>query len=144
MVKVLRKRFFSVCAVVGATIATIVLSTSPAAAGTTISVYTTDGGIKGGTGIFWHNGNGAQPPGKSVIGARDNQADGYRVSVRVIWRSGGALTWSTLENANGADPNGIITKVVSIPDGTPVTLEVCLKDGADGARKWCGSGEAVA
>jgi hypothetical protein len=126
-----------------AAVALVVLGTPASAKGTTISVNTTDSGGIGGTAIFWHDGNGAQPPGKSVIGARDNQADGLRVHVNLVWPGpGGQSLFTTLENANGI--HTLITKVVAIPDGTKVTVQVCLRDGPEGVLRYCKTGVATA
>ncbi|MGX2995545.1 hypothetical protein JNUCC64_14825 [Streptomyces sp. JNUCC 64] len=122
----------------------VLLQAAPASAGTTISVYTTDGGWgpKGGAGLFWHDGNGAAGD-REVFGARDQQGDGKRVVVQLAWRSGGAIQTATVEDTNGAN-NGVVTAYAYIPEGAPVTVTVCLQDGPGAAWKFCGSREAIA
>ncbi|MFF3684510.1 hypothetical protein [Streptomyces sp. NPDC002187] len=129
-------------AAASAIILPLTFAASAEARGTSGSVTTTDSGIAGGTGFFWYDGNGAQPANKSVIGARDNQADGKGVWVRVSWaRSPYA---AIVMDTNGAS-NGVVTKVVTIPDGTPVTLEVCLRDSdASPTLRYCNSRDFVA
>ncbi|WP_409469645.1 hypothetical protein [Streptomyces sp. HC307] len=109
------------------------MSTS-ASAGTTVSVNTTDS-TPGGTGIFWHYIDG--DINTEAFGARDNQADGLRAITTITWRSGGALVTRTVEDANGANPVESEIKTVKIPEGTDVTIQVCLKDGPNGRHRFC-------
>lgn len=109
------------------------MSTS-ASAGTTVNMHTTDS-TPGGTGIFWHYIDG--DINTEQFGARDNQADGLRAITTITWRSGGALVTRTVEDANGANPLESETKTVNIPEGTDVTVEVCLKDGPNGVHRFC-------
>ncbi|MFD0685647.1 hypothetical protein [Actinomadura fibrosa] len=97
------------------------------ARGTTGSVSTKDKGIKGGTGLFWHDGNGAQPKNKSVIGVRDNQGDdGKWVWIELTKvRKGPDLIIASMENKSGKSRN-VKTKVVKVKDGSKVVLKVCL------------------
>lgn len=107
--------------------------TTTASAGTTVSVNTSDW-TPGGTGLFWHH---TADMNQEYFGARDNQADGYRAIATITWRSGGALVSRSVEDANGANPVEPEIKYVNIPEGTDVTIQVCLKDGPNGRHKFC-------
>lgn len=108
--------------------------TTSASAGTTVNMHTTDS-TPGGTGIFWHYIDG--DINTEQFGARDNQADGLRAITTITWRSGGALVTRTVEDANGANPLESETETVNIPEGTDVTVEVCLKNGPNGRHRFC-------
>jgi hypothetical protein len=95
------------------------------ARGTSGSVVTGDRN-PGGKGLFWHDGNGAQPKNRSVIGVRDVQEDGYGVLVEVAYKDGKYYKIAgKVRDLNGAGPE-IEHKVVKIPDGRKVRLTVCL------------------
>ncbi|MFB4296650.1 hypothetical protein [Actinomadura sp. NTSP31] len=118
---------------------------SALAHGTSGSVNTRDSGPKGGTGLFWYDGNGAQPKNKSVIAARDNQGGDHKwvyVELDLI-RNGPDLVLATMENKSGKSRN-IQYKVVSVKDGSPVRLTVCLSDRNGLIEPYCNSKNFVA
>ncbi|MFI9248315.1 hypothetical protein ACIGXF_38500 [Streptomyces sp. NPDC053086] len=114
------------------------MAVAPAnAAGHTVVAYTTDSdsGVAGGKAIFHGN---TDPEWAQVC---DTKADGMRAWAQVSWRQHGQWQDFTLEDADGSSSfcDNDHAKQHQIPEGTQVTIEVCLKDGANGPRKYCGS-----
>ncbi|MEU9185909.1 hypothetical protein AB0D14_15415 [Streptomyces sp. NPDC048484] len=142
---VIFRRFSPACVVaaavllVGATAATAAADPS-----NTVSVATTDGNPIGGTGIFWGDfDHGADNP--EVLGACDKQSDGLRVYANVSWQdSNGNWDIREVEDATGMGDGCEYKYLPNIADGTKVYIDACLKNGANGAVRFCGSGTAIA
>lgn len=96
----------------------------------TVSAHTTDGGAKGGRGHFIHQGD--RPL------ACDTQGDGYRVRTTLYWSDSKGNHFPWVEDANGNNGDCMVREDINIPEGTDVTLKVCLKKSAKGEEKWCG------
>ncbi|AZM55725.1 hypothetical protein DMA15_26650 [Streptomyces sp. WAC 01529] len=102
--------------------------------------YTSDGGSPGGKAIFHGN---ASPEWAEVC---DNQEDGMRVWAHVYWQANG--DWNngfTLTDADGSsdpiscDGRPEHREKAQIPEGAHVVVDVCLRNGASGPKKHCGS-----
>lgn len=66
----------------------------------------------------------------------DWQEDGLRASGTLTW-SGGS---KRMDDANGgSDSSPCASQVVNLPEGTKVTIKVCLRDGANGTARYCDS-----
>ncbi|MFJ2632903.1 hypothetical protein ACIO6U_13290 [Streptomyces sp. NPDC087422] len=107
--------------------AAAVVAAGPASAGTG-AIYTTDGNPGG---EAYYTGAG------DTLLACDIQADGYRAFAEMIWIGSGKSNVVTVEDADGANGNCAQNDSANIPSGTAISITVCLKDGANGARKWC-------
>jgi len=140
-----RVGFASAAAVLSA--AMVMIQASPAAAdpSTTVSITTTDSGPVGGTAIF--SGDIDRPSGdhRESISACDKQADGLRVYAEVGWQvNESTWTYESVEDADGAG-NGCKGLVLpNITEGQTVYVKACLKDGANGALRYCGTGTGKA
>ncbi|MFE9168440.1 hypothetical protein ACFYNZ_02750 [Streptomyces kebangsaanensis] len=107
--------------------AAVMFAAGPAAAGTDVYVDTTDP-FNGGAAGFVADGE--------IFTVCDNRADGMRASGHIGWIDSKASHWVPLEDANGAN-NSCARKDLSIGEGITVTVEICLKDGANGTPKYC-------
>ncbi|WP_143204113.1 hypothetical protein [Streptomyces kebangsaanensis] len=107
--------------------AAVMFAAGPAAAGTDVYVDTTDP-FNGGAAGFVADGE--------IFTVCDNRADGMRASGHIGWIDSKASHWVPLEDANGAN-NSCARKNLSIGEGITVTVEICLKDGANGTPKYC-------
>jgi hypothetical protein len=91
----------------------------------------------GGKAIFWHDGD--------LLEVCDMQEDGMRAWGALIWSDSAGSHYIQAEDANGSHPADDCTfKNVNIPEGKSVSIEACLKNGANGERKYCFSGKGVA
>ncbi|MDI2031377.1 hypothetical protein QFW96_22300 [Saccharopolyspora sp. TS4A08] len=91
----------------------------------------------GGKAIFFHDGD--------VLEVCDMQEDGLRAWGSVSWSDSSGNHRVQAEDTDGANPpDRCEFKNVNIPEGKSVTIEACLKDGADGARRYCFTGKGVA
>ncbi|MFH8492303.1 hypothetical protein [Streptomyces longisporoflavus] len=129
--------------------AALLLGTGQASAAgdpsTTVSIRTTDSGATGGTGIFWGDYNGHGQDNPEVLGACDKQSDGLRVYASVGWvDSNGGVHAYKVEDTDGANDVCGLKTLPNIADGTKVNFDVCLKNGANGALRYCNEGTAVA
>ncbi|GAB2773868.1 hypothetical protein GCM10027073_03220 [Streptomyces chlorus] len=105
----------------------VLFAAGPAAAGTDVYVDTTDP-FNGGAAGFVAEGE--------IFTVCDNRADGMRASGHIGWLDSKASHWVPLEDADGAG-NACGRKNLSIGEGITVTVEICLKDGANGTPKYC-------
>ncbi|GGQ25903.1 hypothetical protein GCM10010249_51020 [Streptomyces roseolilacinus] len=119
-----KKRGAVVAAAAGAAFA---LGVSPALAATDAIAYTNDAGW-GGWAKFVSNGD--------RLDVCDTRADGKRVHGELIYTTSTGSFRRVAEDADGAN-NGCASKSGDIPEGTRVTVRVCLKDGADGREEYC-------
>jgi hypothetical protein len=112
---------------------------------TTVSIATTDGMPIGGTGAFWGDFYGIDDDNPEVLGACDKQADGLRVYANVSWQdSYGNWHVRVVEDATGAGDGCEHNFLPNIADGTKVYIDACLKDGPNGAVRYCGQGTGIA
>ncbi|MFJ9666485.1 hypothetical protein ACIRPP_18025 [Streptomyces sp. NPDC101219] len=130
----IRKRSLSKAAVVLGAAALVMGTASGAwADGDPITVKTTDDN-PGGWATFWPNGE------KFTV--TDHQADGMRASGYIRFNG---KTYR-LDDANGASTGssaGGVSRDFSIAEGTKVEIKVCLRDGANGAAKFCSAWRAA-
>ncbi|MFJ8693196.1 hypothetical protein [Streptomyces roseolilacinus] len=119
-----KKRGAVVAVAAGAAFA---LGVSPALAATDAIAYTDDAGW-GGWAKFVSNGD--------RLDVCDTRADGKRVHGELIYTTSTGSFRRVAEDADGAN-NGCASKSGDIPEGTRVTVRVCLKDGADGREEYC-------
>jgi len=125
----MKARSAFVLTALGASVAALSLYSTPAfAAGNAWSVYTTDDNPGGRA--EWY---GAYSGTQERLGACDDQADGYRVVATVRW-SGGS---KTVTAANGAGTCVFTPSSWGLAEGTTVSVTACLRDGANGADKYC-------
>lgn len=120
----MKQRGVFVAAAAGAAFA---LGVSPAMAGTDSFVYTNDAGW-GGWAKFVSNGD--------RLDVCDTRADGKRVHGELLYITSTGSYRRVVEDTNGAD-NSCASGSGDIPEGTPVTVRVCLKDGANGREEFC-------
>lgn len=99
----------------------------PVINGTNATAYTTDAN-PGGRGVFEHYGE--------HLKACDIQGDGYRAVAYLYWVEGGYENLAWIHDADGANGN-CKDNNLSIGEGVGVQLQVCLRDGASGADRWC-------
>ncbi|MFC4852944.1 hypothetical protein [Actinophytocola glycyrrhizae] len=97
--------------------------------GSNETAYTTDAN-PGGRGVFEHYGE--------HLKACDIQGDGNRAVAYLYWVEGGYEHLAWQHDADGANGN-CKDNNLSIGEGVYVELQVCLRDGANGADKWCSS-----
>ncbi|MFE3905270.1 hypothetical protein ACFXPY_34520 [Streptomyces sp. NPDC059153] len=114
--------------------ATMALSAGTAMAGTDAIAYTNDAGW-GGWAKFVSNGD--------RLDVCDTKADGKRVHGELIYTTSTGSYRRVVEDTNGAN-NTCASKGGDIPEGTSVTVRVCLKDGADGAEQYCATKHGTA
>ncbi|NUV64742.1 hypothetical protein [Streptomyces sp. CAI-85] len=114
--------------------AAVMFAAGPAAAGTDIYVNTTD--------PFNSAAAGFASEGE-IFTVCDNRADGLRASGHIGWIEPTASHWVKLEDTNGAN-NSCATKNLEIREGLKVTIEICVKDGANGDPKHCATKRGVA
>lgn len=107
----------------------MILSASPASAGDDAYAKTTDSPI-GGEATWTHTGDRLE--------ACDVEEDGLRVRVEMTY-AGGSFSFQVL-NGEGACHEG----VKDLPEGTAVTVKVCLKNGSAGREVRCGTGHGIA
>ncbi|MFD8297494.1 hypothetical protein ACFV13_14860 [Streptomyces bauhiniae] len=108
-------------------VAAVLFAAGPAAAGTDVYVDTTDP-FSGGAAGFASYGE--------TFTVCDNRADGLRASGHIGWTDSSASHYAPLEDANGSG-NSCAKKDLSIGEGISVTVQICLKDGANGDPKYC-------
>ncbi len=119
--------------IVGSAALVLGTATNSWAAGDPITVKTTDDN-PGGWATFWPNGD------KFTV--TDHQADGLRASGYIRFNG----TTHRLDDANGASTgssSGSVSRIFSITEGTKVEIKVCLRDGADGAARFCSGWRAA-
>ncbi|MGW4868578.1 hypothetical protein [Streptomyces chartreusis] len=109
--------------------AATLFAAGPAAAGTDVYVDTTDPFNSAAAG-FKSDGD--------IFTVCDNRADGMRASGRIIWIDSSASHAVPLEDTNGSG-NSCARKDLSISNGITVTVEICVRNGADGDKKYCAS-----
>ncbi|MEE1812027.1 hypothetical protein [Streptomyces sp. BE133] len=114
--------------------ATMALSTSTAMAGTDAIAYTSDAGW-GGWAKFVSNGD--------RLDVCDTRADGKRVHGELLYTTSTGSYRRVAEDTDGAN-NACASKSGDIPEGTSVTVRVCLKDGANGAEEYCATKRGTA
>ncbi|MFJ7177763.1 hypothetical protein ACIQXA_15495 [Streptomyces massasporeus] len=107
--------------------AATMFAAGPAAAGTDVYVDTTD--------PFNSAAAGFKADGE-IFTVCDNRADGKRASGHIGWLSPKASYWVPLEDTNGAN-NSCARKNLDIAEGTTVTVQICVQDGANGDPKSC-------
>ncbi|KUL25280.1 hypothetical protein ADL12_35470 [Streptomyces regalis] len=107
--------------------AAVMFAAGPAVAGTDSYVNTTDP-FNGGAAGFVANGE--------IFTVCDNRSDGMRASAHIGWIDSSASHWIKLEDANGSG-NSCAKLNLAIGEGEAVTIEVCLKDGANGTPRYC-------
>ncbi|MGW4050137.1 hypothetical protein ACWENA_04850 [Streptomyces sp. NPDC004779] len=125
----LKRRTVTVSAAVAACgAATVLFAAGPAAAvpANYITVKTTN---NGGLSAF----NDQRDASKEIFNACDHTSDGMR-AVGILKFSGRTYE---VHDAGGADGNCVARTDVNVPEGTAVTLTVCLRDGANGANQYC-------
>jgi hypothetical protein len=105
----------------------VILAAGPAIAGTDVYVDTTDPFNSGAAGFHAEG---------ELFTVCDNRADGMRASGHIGWTDSAASHWVPLEDTNGAN-NSCATKNLAIGEGITVTVEICVKDGANGDPKNC-------
>jgi hypothetical protein len=127
-----RVRFATVLG--SAVAATLTMSVAPATAASDAIAYTNDAGW-GGWAKFVANGD--------RLDVCDTRADGKRVHGELIYTTSTGSYRRVAEDANGAG-NSCASKSGDIPEGTKVTVRVCLKDGADGREEFCATKTGVA
>ncbi|HZG02072.1 MAG TPA: hypothetical protein VE546_00625 [Streptomyces sp.] len=105
------------------------LAATPAAAdGPHLSVYTTN---EGGMANF--------NPDDELTNACDHKTDGLRAVAILTYNS------TTVEIHDATGDDGVcVLKDLDIAEGTKVTLTACLRDGADGANRYCRSKSGTA
>ncbi|MFJ9538047.1 hypothetical protein ACIRPX_12385 [Streptomyces sp. NPDC101225] len=107
--------------------AAIVFAAGPATAGTDVYVDTTDPFNSAAAGFKAYG---------EIFTVCDNRADGMRASGHIGWTDSSASHWVPLEDTNGAN-NSCARKDLSIGEGIPVTVQICVKNGANGDPKYC-------
>ncbi|MGW6734496.1 hypothetical protein [Streptomyces sp. NPDC055013] len=122
-----RVRTLSSSLIAGA--AAVLLATSPASAGTDVYVDTTDP---------WNSAAAGFAADDEIFTVCDNRSDGMRASGRIIWIDSSASHAVPLEDANGSG-NSCGRKNLSIGEGITVTVEICVRNGASGEKKYCAS-----
>jgi hypothetical protein len=120
----MKKRGAVVAAAAGAA---FVMGVSPAMAGTDAIAYTNDAGW-GGWAKFVSNGD--------RLDVCDTRADGKRVHGELLYRTSTGSYRQVVQDANGAN-NSCGSGSWNLPEGTKVTVRVCLKDGANGREEFC-------
>lgn len=95
--------------------------------GTNATAYTTDA-TPGGKGVFENDGE--------HLKACDIQNDGYRAVAYLYWIAGGDAHLAWRHDADGANGN-CLDNNLSIGEGVYVEVQVCLRNGANGADVWC-------
>ncbi|MBE1487690.1 hypothetical protein [Plantactinospora soyae] len=123
-------------------VAMIAVASTPAVAATTVSVRTTDGLPVGGTAIVW--GNWEPGDSREVLGACDKHADGLRAYAEAQYLRNGQWQYYATEDADGANQTCRHLSLPNIPEGTTIHIKACLKDGPNGAQRYCGTGTAKA
>ncbi|MFD7401376.1 hypothetical protein ACFV7R_01655 [Streptomyces sp. NPDC059866] len=109
--------------------AAVLLAGSPASAGTDVYVDTSDP---------WNSAAAGFAAEGEIFTVCDNRADGKRASGRIIWVGSDASYNIPLEDTNGSG-NSCARKDLSIAEGIKVTVEICVRDGANGDRDYCAS-----
>lgn len=109
--------------------AAVLLSASPAAAAQDIYANTTDP-FNGGIARFTAHGE--------HFSVCDGKPDGKRAVAHWAAFTPGQTVYGTLHDSNGSG-NDCATANKSFPEGTSVSLRVCLRDGANGADQYCSS-----
>lgn len=99
----------------------------PGALGTSVTAYTTDVN-PGGKGVFEDYGE--------HLKACDVGSDGYRAVAYLYWIEGGYEHLAWRHDADGANGN-CLDNNLEIGEGVYVQLQVCLRDGANGADVFC-------
>ncbi|MFF9404396.1 hypothetical protein ACF1B0_02510 [Streptomyces anandii] len=107
--------------------AAVMFAAGPAAAGTDVYVDTTDP---------WNSAAAGFAADGELFTVCDNRADGMRASGHIGWTDSSASHWVPLEDTNGAN-NSCARKDLSIGEGIAVTVQICVKDGADGDPEYC-------
>ncbi len=107
--------------------AAFVMGVGPAMAGTDAIARTEDAGW-GGWAAFVSNGD--------RLDVCDTRADGKRVRGELLYITSTGSYRRVAEDANGAN-NSCASKSGDIPEGTRVTVRVCLKDGPNGREEFC-------
>ncbi|MGW2561281.1 hypothetical protein ACWCXB_18915 [Streptomyces sp. NPDC001514] len=123
-----------VAVVSAAAAAAFALTAGTATAGTDAIAYTDDAGW-GGWAKLVSNGD--------RLDVCDTRADGKRVHGELIYTTSTGSFRRVAEDANGAG-NSCASKSGDIPEGTRVTVRVCLKDGAGGREEFCATKHGVA
>lgn len=118
----------ALCAIVAAG-AAVVLTASPASAGTNVSVHTTDP---------WQSGIANFRADSETVTVCDNRADGMRATATFIYTGSASSQRVKISDTDGAG-NGCASRTFSIPEGNRILLDVCVQDGASGASKYCSS-----
>lgn len=114
----------------GAAAAAMIFAASPASAGQGLTIYTKDPGARGGYASFIADGD--------ILKGCDVDADGLRPSVEMTY-SGGSYSFDVFGGEGHCRQ-----AVDNLPEGTKVKVKVCLKDGDQGAEKYCGIDYGVA
>ncbi|MFC8220237.1 hypothetical protein ACFUTY_18950 [Streptomyces sp. NPDC057362] len=114
--------------------AAVMFAAGPASAGTDIYVDTTDPFNSAAAGFTAYG---------EVFTVCDNRSDGKRASAHISWIGSSASYWIPLEDANGSG-NSCARKDLSIPEGESVTVQICVKDGANGTPQYCATKHGVA
>ncbi|MCT7355968.1 hypothetical protein N4P33_28015 [Streptomyces sp. 15-116A] len=107
--------------------AAVLFAAGPAAAGTDVYVDTTDPFNSAAAGFKADD---------EIFTVCDNRADGMRASGRIGWIDSKASHWIPLEDANGSG-NSCARKNLEIPEGEKVTVQICVRNGANGDEKHC-------
>ncbi|WP_225822449.1 hypothetical protein [Streptomyces naphthomycinicus] len=123
----MRLRTMSVAGSFATAAAAMLFAAGPASAGTDVYVDTTDP---------WNAAAAGFASDGEVFTVCDNRSDGLRAGGHIGWTDSSASHWVPLEDTNGAG-NSCARKDLSIGEGIKVTVEICVKDGADGDPKYC-------
>jgi hypothetical protein len=101
-----------------------------AAASSRDSVARTLDDRPGGMAVFYSN--------DEILQVCDVQKDGLRVWGALYWEDSAGSHRVWIEDANGSNPTTDCAVMdLNIAEGIRVTVEACLKDGANGERRYC-------
>ncbi|MFH0520098.1 hypothetical protein ACHBTE_23355 [Streptomyces sp. M41] len=121
----LRVKALSSSVIAGA--AAVVFAASPASAGTDVYVNTSDP---------WNAAAAGFAANDELFTVCDNRGDGMRASGHIGWLSPQMSYWVPLQDANGAH-NSCARKNLDIAEGTTVTVQICIRNGANGEDRYC-------
>lgn len=129
-------------------LSSVVVQAAPAAAATTVSVRTADGGPIGGTGIFWGNVPNANDPAmrkREMLGACDKQGgDRKIVYAEAQWKVKGKWSFYSLHDTDGGGNGCHSAWLPNITEGTKVYVKACLKTTVNHRQEYCGTATGVA
>ncbi|MCK1796381.1 hypothetical protein MTQ01_10250 [Streptomyces sp. XM4193] len=126
------RRTATVCALGAALLGALSAPAHSAPAKRDVTVRTSD---SAGSATFVHHGDSLR--------VCDLKADGRRVVGRLLWTDLKGSHHTLTEDSNGAG-NSCARQSFDIPEGTPVTIKVCLKKGPKGIQEKCALERAVA